>query len=494
MIVTPTHVNDFELVIGFVAPIGTDLDTVIGRLQQALSVHGYDNEVIRLSGLLNVDRTQVDSVGYFKAGMDKGDELRSQYQSGDVVAALAVAQILSLRGKNTRDRRHAFVLRTLKHPEEIALLRQTYGTRFLLVSVFDGKESRAEYLGNKLKDESPRAPEVSAQVASLIDRDETDANNKFGQHVRDAFSAADYFITLGPGVEEDVDRLVGLMFGEPFLTPTRDEVAMFHAFGSSLRSSDPGRQVGAVIATSNGDILATGSNEVPRAGGGEYWPGDAGDTGDARDFKKGYDFNKRQSRRAVKEFMDALASESLLSTDMSELSSEERVQLIFDSPPPSIKQSRIMSLIEFGRIVHAEMAALMQAARSTVSVEGSTLYTTAFPCHMCMRLIISAGVSRVVYVDPYPKSLAYEMYGDSIVFGPSRDGRVATEPYLGASWNMFPSMFEATNRGRDPDGTFVGIQKGKMRMTLAAVEPLINAEFLEDQIPYALSEAEAKFE
>jgi deoxycytidylate deaminase len=44
------------------------------------------------------------------------------------------------------------------------------------------------------------------------------------------------------------------------------------------------------------------------------------------------------------------------------------------------------------------------------------LFSTTFPCHMCARHIVSAGIKRVVFLEPYPKSYAEELYADSITF------------------------------------------------------------------------------
>src|SRR5690606_924850 len=44
----------------------------------------------------------------------------------------------------------------------------------------------------------------------------------------------------------------------------------------------------------------------------------------------------------------------------------------------------------------------------------ATLYTTTFPCHECARHIVAAGIKRVVFIEPYPKSLVNELYPDSI--------------------------------------------------------------------------------
>ena len=52
-------------------------------------------------------------------------------------------------------------------------------------------------------------------------------------------------------------------------------------------------------------------------------------------------------------------------------------------------------------VLHAEANAISQVAKSGNSSEGSTLYVTASPCLECSKLIIQAGIKRVVYRDEY---------------------------------------------------------------------------------------------
>jgi dCMP deaminase len=64
---------------------------------------------------------------------------------------------------------------------------------------------------------------------------------------------------------------------------------------------------------------------------------------------------------------------------------------------------------ELCRGLHAEQNAIIQAANHGVSVRGSTLYTTTHPCVICTKMIINAGVQRVVYGEGYADNLAGEM-------------------------------------------------------------------------------------
>ena len=65
------------------------------------------------------------------------------------------------------------------------------------------------------------------------------------------------------------------------------------------------------------------------------------------------------------------------------------------------------------RSLHAEQNCLLQAAKIGVSCEGSTMYVTCQPCNNCAKMIINAGVSRVVYEGDYPDDFSLELFRDS---------------------------------------------------------------------------------
>ncbi|ODN30129.1 deoxycytidylate deaminase [Fervidobacterium thailandense] len=70
--------------------------------------------------------------------------------------------------------------------------------------------------------------------------------------------------------------------------------------------------------------------------------------------------------------------------------------------------------------LHAEQNALMQAAKFGISTEGATMYVTHKPCSVCARLIINAGIKRVVYIEGYPDPLTdffFKQCGTELVGG-----------------------------------------------------------------------------
>lgn len=69
--------------------------------------------------------------------------------------------------------------------------------------------------------------------------------------------------------------------------------------------------------------------------------------------------------------------------------------------------------LDLCRAVHAEANALAQAARFGISLEGATAYVTIRPCAGCMRLLIQAGVERVVWDGSYPDEATVKVAKES---------------------------------------------------------------------------------
>ncbi|HEX16490.1 MAG TPA: cytidine deaminase [Deltaproteobacteria bacterium] len=70
---------------------------------------------------------------------------------------------------------------------------------------------------------------------------------------------------------------------------------------------------------------------------------------------------------------------------------------------------------ELCRGLHAEQNAIIQAAYHGVSIRGATLYCTHHPCIICTKMLINAGIERVVYLEGYPDPLSEEMLAESKV-------------------------------------------------------------------------------
>lgn len=64
---------------------------------------------------------------------------------------------------------------------------------------------------------------------------------------------------------------------------------------------------------------------------------------------------------------------------------------------------------ELCRALHAEMNAILQAAQYGISLEGSMIYCTNQPCIICAKMIINAGITRIVVISSYPDEFAKAM-------------------------------------------------------------------------------------
>ena len=392
-----------ELVFGLVGAIGCDLVALFQALESALHSVGYTSEEVHLSDLL---RETVVWKDVEQQGLDKEIEHKQRLgnllrEKSGCVDALAICGIRDIRrkrcprtgGEEKPRPRHAFIIRQLKNPTEVECLRRVYGQGFFLIGLYSPKNHRIARLKQDIRADqfSVDDREAERRANDLVERDENE-EGPYGQHTRDTFPEADLFVTdeTLELLKRDVERFVELIFGHPFRNPSRAEYLMVQATAAALLSSDMGRQVGAVIASIDGDVVAVGTNEVPRVTGGLTRDGDSPDRRDIKEFKR--DPSIQHKKDLVKDLLEVLQKHLRMETD-----SVEDLSRLVES---GVMKSKLMGIQEFGRQVHAEMAALLDAAMRGVAVKGNVIYVTTFPCHNCAKHIIAAGLRAVVFLEP----------------------------------------------------------------------------------------------
>ncbi len=350
----------------------------------------------------------------------------------------------------------AYIVRQLKRPDEVELMRKVYGRQFVLISAYGPAESRKQIIEQKLKHSlllNVPDHEISSKAERLMHRDMNEDGDAHGQHLRETFHLADVFIDgiHKKEMEAKTVRFVDALFGRTDIAPTKAEYGMYAAKSASLRSSDLSRQVGAAIFTADGELITQGCNEVPKAFGGTYWDGEEPDY---RDIKMGHDPNDLLKREVIRDLMERLQRHGLLSNEAQEIgSSSQIVDRLTRKPSGSsdvgegaLYGAAITDLTEYGRVVHAEMCAICDAARLGRSIKGATLYCTTFPCHNCTKHVLAAGIVRVVYMEPYPKSKAKELHENEIEIEQDAQGRVAFMPFLGISPYRYRDIFQKGRR------------------------------------------------
>lgn len=479
-----------DLFFAFVRALGTDVKSIEKTLSAQLKSAGFGDEPVKLSLLLG----QLDVQGMLEdtplhrryvTHMDMGDDFRASSEAADSVALLGVHEISRLRAARLRalksqkrsaryeKRGWSYQISSLMRPEEVKTLRQIYGQQFFVISVGSPLQTRLEKMTTDISRSLGRPSEeciplamdllnrdaghppgsggiephsdVQPVVADLVDR-------KWRVDVEKTFHLADVFVSPDKKPEslKVLQRFVDLLFSHPFHTPTKDELGMYVAHGFALRSSALGRRVGAAIATRDGEFLAAGANEVAKAGGGFYWEGE---DPDHRDFQLGIDSNDIQTREVLSDLLVRLKQAGWFVSKRSAMTPEDMINAVMADS--ELRHSRVLDVIEFGRPVHAEMAALTQAARAGIPIEGSTLYCTTFPCHECARHIVAGGIRRVVYIEAYPKSRVADLFQDSIglaALASETGNKVVFEPFVGIGPRRFEELFSWVARKKADEG------------------------------------------
>lgn len=458
--------------------MGVDSRPIHDALTDELRVLSYEAVPIKLSRALEKYVKEANprilaGATYLrrkKILMDAGNALRKLWGSGDALALLALTLIREERASLPNDRiGRAYIVDSLKHPAEVELLKAVYGPAFVAVGVYAPPGVRFEFI----EGQRTLLRDVERDLMEHLVKRDQDEEDKLGQRVRPAFELTDVVIDARlPGVSLQVRRLMELLFGNKLKTPTISEYGMAVARAAQARSGSLARQIGAAILREDGSVVSVARNDVAKPHGGQYEEFDDAMFVRGRDIRRGEDSSDWFRQRALSDVIRLLQEQGIIrnSTDPEVLFR----QWYFPSkkkgdPPPFLRKALVMNTIDYIRAVHAEMAALLDAARHGADVKGATLFTTTFPCHDCAKAIVSAGIREVIYWAPYPKSLVEDLYDDSIdVDADSPDpNKVHFHSFVGIAPNRYFDFFILGKRERKGnDGKAESFNSGAAMLTL----------------------------
>jgi deoxycytidylate deaminase len=395
------EVADSELVVGLVTPVGTQTDYLAKTVQGFLTDCGYIAVVIKLSDLLPIAAAPVGECEdhRVKRLIAAGNSFCEENDDSAAIARLAVREIRRTRLQLLRqDRdnrpakelvnrpRTAYILHSLKRTDEVELLREIYGGQFILVGCQGTRKQRkANLLRRNLSATSQEQKEAVVDELMAIDAGD---QGRFGQNVNGTYPRADFFLHSND-LNKKVDRMVGLLFGEP-IAPTIDEYAMYVARASAARSLAASRKVGAAIVV-DGAVVATGYNDVP--------------DGQKPDVLQGIDTSEQFKRDNLRDTLLKLQDAGMLNEELSEIDDEAVTKAA-----QALERGELMSVIEYQRAVHAEARAIDDATVRGISTKDGTLYVTTYHCHLCYKHALSARLKSVEYIEPYSKSRAVAMF------------------------------------------------------------------------------------
>jgi deoxycytidylate deaminase len=459
--VSVTWAPNRELIFGLISPIGVNREPVISAFRNELSKVRYGVHRVHVSDTIAAFAGRFsdhDYVARKNALMDAGNRLRKWHKSGDAAALLSILEI----GKTRRGlgfprnilNPNAYVVDSIKHPDEVRRFQATYGPAFIGVGLYEPPLTRRHRISAEARD-LLHEPDASA-IDKLMSRDE-DEGVTYGQKVRNAFELADFILDLSaaPGsIDVQIWRLIRCLFGDVQVTPTIEEYGMSLARSAQAKSGSLARQVGAAIVRGDGSVVAVAANEVARPGGGQYTEGDDLVYPRGRDVNRDKDSSDYYRHKALTDLIKRLQTANALARRHQKTDADELFKRWWNSQEdPWLRQAFQASTIDYVRAVHAEMAVITDAARNGVELRGTTLYSTTFPCHDCAKHIVAAGLRQVVYLAPYPKSLVAELYDDSIEINASSPSgsKVQFRSFVGMAPTRYDEFFLVGKRDRKDD-------------------------------------------
>ncbi|MCF7844510.1 MAG: AAA family ATPase [Kiritimatiellales bacterium] len=254
-----------------------------------------------------------------------------------------------VREEIEKEPEHNWVIDGIRNPGESQELEKLNGYKMVGVS------SDTETILKRIM-ERQRGGEVLKReyILERLEKEKGVGEPPEGQQVRKCLDRCDYMI-LNEGTLEDLEKkfehFLRLQAGEE--RPTFDEIFMEIAYTWAKRATCLRRQVGAVIAKDKQQLTA-GYNGAPRG-----------------------------------------------VPHCAQLGGCLRAKLNI----PSGQRHEIC------RGTHAEQNAITQAAKFGINIEGSTLYCNCFPCVICTKMILNAGITTVVYDSDYDDPLSKEILG-----------------------------------------------------------------------------------
>lgn len=419
--------NNRFIYIALVGRLTSRFDDIVMEIKNAARDYHCITKEIKVSNFFSEDE---DSI---KEKIDKGNDNKKQISN-------YITHNISKNKKANNNEKVIFIISHLKRPSEIKELKEQYGDDFYALGIHTShraairrmrRYSFEKIVGKRYKSTRDKSNEFrknldepalkESYINSLITRDEGEKNEE-GQKLLKTLPLCDFFINdfRGDDFVTPIRRFLGLILKKNlFEPPTMEEVAMNWAYSAAARSVDQSRQVGAVIVHKEGYFLVDGTNNVPKFGGGTY------------DATQGNDTNYQRKQDLFHQIKEKCS--------------------LNEKQAEALKETALRDLLEFSHNVHAEQNAICSAARKAINIQGSKIYTTTFPCHLCSKIIIDAGIEEVIYIEPYGKSRAFDLNPNEVSIDLFVKEKVLFRLFVGVHPKRFQNFFLHDEK-REKDG------------------------------------------
>jgi deoxycytidylate deaminase len=347
------------------------------------------------------------------------------------------------RESSTKPRQ--LVIEAFRNPHEVEYFRDRYYEFFLISLYADIEIRKTRDPFSKERDRRDRGEGINMESLHQ-------------QNVSEYVRLSDIAINSEAREADLYDKLLdyfALIKQPGCFAPEWEETAMHMAYSMSVRSTCISRQVGAVIEGANGYIVGAGWNDVGKGQLGcgyrcyrdlinldstilpcyreneeafrDKWLIEkASKTSETNAFCYKDEYSKFEMNKRI----DKAVQTSKWWED-----SEAMINVKEDIKKEVSKTKRL----EYCRALHAEENAILQTAViGGIGVRGSIMYTTTFPCELCAKKIYQSGIRKVVYTEPYPRSLSQDVF--------FRDGlrNIELAQFEGVKSHSYYRLYKAT--------------------------------------------------
>ncbi len=330
--------------------------TIIGVTGTLCSGKGTITEYFKQKGFETISLSDIlreeAKLNNIELTRENLQNLGNQIRSKHGIGALAILALEKMKNKEN------LVIESIRNPGEIEELRKN--KNFFLIAVDAPREVRIERLLKRYNESTRKEdPITREEVAEKMDIDEGKGQNESGQQTRKCMEMADLFIHNDKGIDFLNDELghtlIKLKVKE---RPSWDKYFINIAHVVKERSTCSTRKVGAVLVKDK-RIIATGYNGTPRG------------------LKHCDEGGCERCDKRLK--------------------------------------GLVQSGVDLDKCVcsHGEENAIVQAAYHGISTKNTELYMTNFPCTQCAKMIINAGISKVVCESYYPDELGTKLLKDA---------------------------------------------------------------------------------
>jgi deoxycytidylate deaminase len=286
------------------------------------------------------------------------------------------------------------VLDGIRNTGEIEYLRDQFGERFFLFAI----DAPAGERWDRIRKEQYEPAGHTYDTFVDDDRHDRDEETIEGQQVQLCVDLADVFINntedrspkqLVTHFVPKLEEYVGLLTGDEPRYASRRELLMNMAYSSANSSKCIKRQVGAIIASPDGETLAVGYNENPDA---------------ILPCIDNPAFDKRCHRDNVRDdhFRRLAEAKALCPKCKTPVEAETVPAWTCQGCGTNLANDFFFPdrAMNWCTALHAEERAIINARSKDLT--GAVLYTTAFPCFLCAEKIIQAGIKHIVFTEAYP--------------------------------------------------------------------------------------------